>query len=114
MSSKLQNLNWSLSHYFLEFNERYKSVITKIMKEINETIFPDNTVGPRSVSKSETNKVINKILKNIERSGPVQHQEDTNYSPQNTFIRNALISIIPDIQDDKHPVITISPEDSNI
>ena len=49
------------SHYFIKF----KSIdrIEYIIEKINKHIFPSNTVGPRSLSKSEVNKVINAIIR---------------------------------------------------
>jgi hypothetical protein len=46
------------SHYFIKF-EKYD---TTIIKKINNHIFPSNTVGPRSLSKNEINKVLNEII----------------------------------------------------
>ena len=36
-----------------------------IIEKINNHIFPSNTVGPRSLSKSETNVVINNIIGSV-------------------------------------------------
>jgi len=49
------------SHYFILFETKVKKIST-IMEKINEHIFPSNTVGPRSLSKSEANSVINEII----------------------------------------------------
>ncbi len=46
------------SHYFIKF-EKYNS---SIIKKINNHIFPSNTVGPRSISKPEVNKVLNELI----------------------------------------------------
>lgn len=54
------------SHYFLKLKDKRK--IHDIMKNINAHVFPSNTVGPRSLSKSEINSVINNILRLIENS----------------------------------------------
>ena len=51
------------SHYFLKFEPPVD--ITKIMQEINSHTFPTNTVGPRSLSKSEINTVINDIIESL-------------------------------------------------
>lgn len=48
------------SHYFIQFDN--PTQLPTIMKKINEHIFPSNTVGPRSLSKTETNRVLNSIL----------------------------------------------------
>ena len=50
------------SHYFLAFDTKYVNRLNNIKDEINEHTFPSNTVGPRSLSKGETNQVINNIL----------------------------------------------------
>jgi hypothetical protein len=50
------------SHYFLAFDEKYLANLKSIKNAINAHIFPSNTVGPRSLSKSEANRVINNIL----------------------------------------------------
>ena len=46
------------SHYFIKFEKYNKNII----KKINSHIFPSNTVGPRSLSKGEVNKVLNEIV----------------------------------------------------
>jgi hypothetical protein len=53
------------SHYFIKFNENIVCYIDQIIEKINKHIFPSNTIGPRSLSKSETNIVINKINYNL-------------------------------------------------
>lgn len=50
------------SHYFLAFDEKYAANLSHIKDAINNHTFPSNTVGPRSLSKGEANKVINDIL----------------------------------------------------
>jgi hypothetical protein len=50
------------SHYFLALDPQYRPHIHVIIDKINAHIFPSNTVGPRSLSKSEANIVINQIL----------------------------------------------------
>ena len=52
-------------HYFIKFNENIVSYIDQIIEKINKHIFPSNTIGPRSLSKSETNIVINQINYNL-------------------------------------------------
>lgn len=50
------------SYYFLKFNDDNISNIDKIIAKINNHTFPSNTLGPRSLSKSEVNEVINDII----------------------------------------------------
>lgn len=50
------------SHYFLSFHEDAICHMDVIIERINQHTFPSNTVGPRSLSKSEANGVINAIL----------------------------------------------------
>jgi len=49
------------SHYFLTFHEAIEH-LDAIVERINQHTFPSNTVGPRSLSKSEANQVINAIM----------------------------------------------------
>jgi hypothetical protein len=51
--------------YFLQFENKFVKKIKKIIKEINSHSFPSNTVGPKSLSKSEINQVVNEILKKL-------------------------------------------------
>lgn len=48
------------SHHFLVFDDT--SRIENIIEKINNHVFPTNTLGPRSLSKSEINTVINHIV----------------------------------------------------
>ena len=48
------------SHHFLKFDEGIN--VVDIQKRVNRHIFPSNTTGPRSLSKSEINGVLNKII----------------------------------------------------
>lgn len=48
------------SHYFLKFADT--SNLETIIEKINSHIFPSNTVGPRSLSKSEVSSVVNEII----------------------------------------------------
>jgi hypothetical protein len=48
----------SQSHYFIKFENYNKNII----KQINNHVFPSNTVGPRSISKPEVNKVMNDLI----------------------------------------------------
>ena len=50
------------SHYFLKFDEKYQANLESIKNAINAHTFPSNTVGPRSLSKGEANRVINMIV----------------------------------------------------
>ncbi len=51
------------SHYFLRLEDKYNPHLKKIVDTVNAHIFPSNTVGPRSLSKSEVNEVLNEVLK---------------------------------------------------
>jgi hypothetical protein len=50
------------SHYFLRLQEHHIPYITAIIEKVNRHTFPSNTTGPRSLSKSEINEVLNPIL----------------------------------------------------
>jgi len=51
------------SHYFIRFaTEETRQKRNDIMSKINEHEFPSNTTGPRSLSKSEVNIVLNDII----------------------------------------------------
>lgn len=53
------------SHYFLKFNAELLAQINNIIEKINKHVFPSNTVGSRSLSKSEVNEVINDIIHSL-------------------------------------------------
>jgi hypothetical protein len=53
------------SHHFLKLDHDIADRIMEISRKINSHIFPSNTVGPRSLSKTEINTVINSILQNL-------------------------------------------------
>ena len=53
------------SHHFMLFDEVARPHMDAIIKRINEHTFPSNTVGPRSLSKSEINAVINSIIREV-------------------------------------------------
>lgn len=53
------------SHYFLRLEAVYIPHSGAIIEKVSKHTFPSNTVGPRSLSKSEANEVINKILKQL-------------------------------------------------
>jgi hypothetical protein len=48
------------SHYFLKLEK--PAALKTIMQKINAHIFPSNTVGPRSLSKPEVNRVLNLFI----------------------------------------------------
>jgi hypothetical protein len=48
------------SHHFLKFDEGID--VADIQKRVNKHMFPSNTTGPRSLSKSEINAVLNKLI----------------------------------------------------
>jgi len=52
-------------HYFLKLEEQYIPHVKTIIDKVNLHTFPSNTVGPRSLSKSEANEVLNTILASI-------------------------------------------------
>jgi hypothetical protein len=49
-------------HYFLKLDPHYRPFVKNIIEDINKHVFPSNTVGPRSLSKSEANEVMNAVL----------------------------------------------------
>ena len=53
------------SHHFLKFDDAFNDRILEISRKINSHTFPSNTTGPRSLSKTEINIVINSILENL-------------------------------------------------
>ena len=50
------------SHHFLKFDDACVPFMGSIVEKINAHTFPSNTVGPRSLSKSEINVVLNEII----------------------------------------------------
>jgi hypothetical protein len=51
------------SHYFIRLNDTVSPAHhADIIEKINKHTFPSNTVGPRSLSKSEVNVVLNQII----------------------------------------------------
>jgi hypothetical protein len=48
------------SHYFIKLDKN--DYLNNIIEKINSYVFPSNTVGPRSLSKCEINKVLNTIV----------------------------------------------------
>ena len=66
------------SHYFLKLEDRALPYCASIIEKINKHVFPSNTVGPRSLSKTEANEVINAIIleqTRVEESEPAPEQE---------------------------------------
>lgn len=53
------------SHYFIKFNEDKLRYLETIVEKTNNHMFPSNTLGPRSLSKSEANVVINDIIHSV-------------------------------------------------
>jgi hypothetical protein len=53
------------SHYFIKFNDDVECYIDTIIEKTNNHTFPSNTLGPRSLSKSEANIVINEIIHSV-------------------------------------------------
>jgi hypothetical protein len=51
------------THYFLKLDNSDKS--QTLLEAVNKHVFPSNTVGPRSLSKTEVNEVINKLLLSV-------------------------------------------------
>jgi hypothetical protein len=50
------------SHHFLKFDDVCVPFMGDIIEKINAHTFPSNTVGPRSLSKSEINVVLNDVV----------------------------------------------------
>lgn len=55
----------SQSHNFISLVD--SSILSQVITKINSHVFPSNTVGPRSLSKSELNEVINNTILSITR-----------------------------------------------
>jgi hypothetical protein len=53
------------SHYFIKFDDSVLPSLETIIEKVNQHTFPSNTVGPRSLSKSEANLVINDIIESL-------------------------------------------------
>ncbi len=56
------------AHNFIKLDETFLPNAKTIVEKINKHTFPSNTVGPRSLSKSEANTVINEILRSVSLS----------------------------------------------
>lgn len=50
------------THYFIHLEKRYLGHLDTILTQLNTHVFPSNTVGPRSLSKTEVSQVLNAIL----------------------------------------------------
>lgn len=50
------------SHYFIKFDNKIVPFVKSILEKVNQHTFPSNTLGPRSLSKSEANTVMNEII----------------------------------------------------
>ena len=50
------------THYFVKLDNIENGAIEKFMERVNSHKFSDNTVGPRSISKTEMNMVLNRII----------------------------------------------------
>lgn len=61
-STHTVNENNKEQYNLLKLEEPYVEYIDAIINEINQYTFPSNTVGMRSLSKSEANEVINAVL----------------------------------------------------
>ena len=53
------------SHYFLKFDPATTPHLDQIIEKINKHTFPSNTVGSRSLSKTEVNSVLNSIVQGL-------------------------------------------------
>ena len=55
------------THYFIKLDEQFVAVqhVKKIVDKVNAHTFPTNTTGPRSLSKTEINDVLNAILNSV-------------------------------------------------
>jgi hypothetical protein len=55
------------THYFIKLDEQFVAAqhVKQIVEKINAHVFPTNTTGPRSLSKSEVNIVLNMILNQV-------------------------------------------------
>jgi hypothetical protein len=57
-------------HYFLRLDENHIPQLQPIIDAMNAHVFPSNTVGPRSLSKSEINEVLNLVLREEAQGAP--------------------------------------------
>jgi hypothetical protein len=49
-------------YYFIQLDAAYKPHLADILEEMNKHVFPSNTTGFRSLTKSEINEILNQIL----------------------------------------------------
>lgn len=49
-------------HYYLKLDDKYVPHVQKIIDMVNAHVFPSNTSGPRSLSKSEANEGLNAAI----------------------------------------------------
>lgn len=49
-------------HYYLKLDDKYVPHVQKIIDTVNAHVFPSNTAGPRSLSKSEANEFLNTAI----------------------------------------------------
>lgn len=52
----------SQSHYFIQLDSMYIDNADELVKGMNNHNFPSNTVGPRSLSKSEVSSILNQLI----------------------------------------------------
>lgn len=53
------------SHYFIKLNDEKRKFLKQVVVKCNNHIFPSNTTGPRSLSKTEINVVLNGIINSL-------------------------------------------------
>ena len=53
-------------YYYFKLDDEYTPFTHKIIDLINAHVFPSNTVGMRSLSKTEANLVLNQILESVD------------------------------------------------
>jgi hypothetical protein len=53
------------SHHFWKLDEKYRDRTSDIIDRMNSHVFPSNTTGPRSLSKTEANRVMNSVLSSL-------------------------------------------------
>jgi hypothetical protein len=65
-SYKNDGTEYSLqSHYFIQLDDDTRRYTDTVIERVSSHVFPSNTVGPRSLSKSEANVVINHIIRSL-------------------------------------------------
>jgi len=53
------------SHHLWKLDEKYRDRVLEIIERMNSHVFPSNTTGPRSLSKTEANRVMNSVLSSL-------------------------------------------------